>query len=34
MKAIGRDAGPVRPPLTELTSTEIDELKALIAGRS
>ena len=24
----------VRPPLTELTSTEIDELKALIAGRS
>ena len=34
MKAIGRDAGPVRPPLTELTSAEIDELKALIAGRS
>ena len=34
MKAIGRDAGPVRPPLTELTSAEIDELKSLIAGRS
>ena len=34
MKAIGRDAGPVRPPLTELTASEIDELKTLIPGRS
>ncbi|MFP5230869.1 MAG: 5-dehydro-4-deoxyglucarate dehydratase [Acidobacteriota bacterium] len=34
MKAVGRDAGPVRPPLTELDATEIDDLKKLIAGRS
>lgn len=34
MKAIGRDAGPVRPPLTELDSTELEDLKRLIAGRS
>jgi 5-dehydro-4-deoxyglucarate dehydratase len=30
MKAIGRDSGPVRPPLTDLTDSELDELKALI----
>jgi 5-dehydro-4-deoxyglucarate dehydratase len=34
MKAIGRDAGPVRPPLTELDSAELEELRRLIAGRS
>jgi 5-dehydro-4-deoxyglucarate dehydratase len=34
MKAIGRSAGPVRPPLTDLDAHELDELKRLIAGRS
>ena len=34
MKAIGRDAGPVRPPLTELDAGEMEELQQLIAGRS
>lgn len=34
MKAIGRSAGPVRPPLTELDARELEELKKLIAGRS
>jgi 5-dehydro-4-deoxyglucarate dehydratase len=34
MRAIGRSAGPVRPPLTDLTSTELEELGELIAGRS
>jgi 5-dehydro-4-deoxyglucarate dehydratase len=34
MKAVGRSAGPVRPPLTELDATEMDELTRLIAGRS
>jgi 5-dehydro-4-deoxyglucarate dehydratase len=34
MKAVGRDAGPVRPPLTELDSAELEELRRLIAGRS
>src|ERR1700678_2399903 len=34
MKAIGRSAGPVRPPLTDLTSAELEELRRLIAGRS
>jgi 5-dehydro-4-deoxyglucarate dehydratase len=34
MKAIGRSAGPVRPPLTELTETEMSELSSLVAGRS
>jgi 5-dehydro-4-deoxyglucarate dehydratase len=33
MKAIGRSAGPVRSPLTELTETEFGELSKLIAGR-
>jgi 5-dehydro-4-deoxyglucarate dehydratase len=31
MRAVGRDAGPVRPPLTELMDSEFSELKALIA---
>ncbi|RVT93150.1 5-dehydro-4-deoxyglucarate dehydratase [Sphingomonas crocodyli] len=30
MKAIGRDAGPVRTPLTDLSNGELAELKALI----
>lgn len=30
MTAIGRPAGPVRPPLTDLTAVELTELKALI----
>ncbi len=31
MTAIGRDAGPVRLPLTDLTPAELNELKGLIA---
>jgi 5-dehydro-4-deoxyglucarate dehydratase len=34
MKAIGRPAGPVRTPLTDLTEAELQELTKLIAGRS
>jgi len=34
MKLIGRDSGPVRIPLTDLTEEELAALKALIAGRS
>jgi 5-dehydro-4-deoxyglucarate dehydratase len=34
MKLIGRDAGPVRTPLTDLTADELASLKSLIAGRS
>jgi 5-dehydro-4-deoxyglucarate dehydratase len=34
MMAVGRNAGPVRPPLTNLTDTEQQELEALIRGRS
>ena len=34
MKAVGRPAGSVRPPLTDLEPSECDELKALIANRS
>jgi 5-dehydro-4-deoxyglucarate dehydratase len=34
MKAVGRSAGPVRPPLTDLTEAELQELTKLIAGRS
>jgi len=34
MNAIGRSAGPVRPPLTELDASELEDLKRLIAGRS
>jgi len=33
MTATGRDAGPVRPPLTDLEPRELEELKKLIAGR-
>jgi 5-dehydro-4-deoxyglucarate dehydratase len=32
MRAIGRSAGPVRSPLTDLTAAEFDQLKALIAS--
>ncbi|WP_315835348.1 5-dehydro-4-deoxyglucarate dehydratase [Bradyrhizobium prioriisuperbiae] len=32
MKVIGRDSGPVRPPLTDLTAAEIAELEALVQG--
>jgi len=31
MTAVGRHAGPVRPPLTDLTAAELEELKSLIA---
>ncbi len=31
MKVIGRDSGPVRPPLTDLTEAEMAELGALVA---
>ena len=34
MKAVGRPAGPVRPPLTDLTEAELRDLTKLIAGRS
>jgi 5-dehydro-4-deoxyglucarate dehydratase len=34
MKAVGRPAGPVRPPLTDLTAAELQDLTRLIAGRS
>ena len=34
MKAVGRPAGPVRPPLTDLTEAELSDLTKLIAGRS
>lgn len=34
MKAIGRPAGPVRSPLTELTEAEFHELTKLVAGKS
>ena len=30
MKAVGRDAGPVRPPLTYLSDAELEELRGLI----
>jgi 5-dehydro-4-deoxyglucarate dehydratase len=32
MKLVGRDSGPVRPPLTDLTVAELDELKGLVQG--
>ncbi len=32
MKVIGRDSGPVRPPLTDLDAGEVAELAALING--
>ena len=31
MKVIGRDSGPVRSPLTDLTESEMAELAALVA---
>jgi 5-dehydro-4-deoxyglucarate dehydratase len=31
MRAVGRPAGPTRPPLTELTTGEFDELRQLIS---
>ena len=31
MKVIGRDSGPVRSPLTDLTSGEVEELSALVS---
>jgi 5-dehydro-4-deoxyglucarate dehydratase len=34
MKAVGRPAGPVRPPLIDLTAGEQEELTGLIAGKS
>jgi 5-dehydro-4-deoxyglucarate dehydratase len=34
MRAIGRPAGPVRTPLTDLDKTEMEALTELIAGRS
>lgn len=34
LTAVGRSAGPVRPPLIELEPNELEELKKLIAGRS
>jgi 5-dehydro-4-deoxyglucarate dehydratase len=33
MKLVGRDCGPVRAPLTDLTPQEMEELAVLIAGR-
>jgi 5-dehydro-4-deoxyglucarate dehydratase len=34
MLAIGRPAGPVRTPLTDLDASEMDALTKLIAGRA
>jgi 5-dehydro-4-deoxyglucarate dehydratase len=34
MRAVGRPAGPVRTPLTDLDQSEMDALNKLIAGRS
>jgi 5-dehydro-4-deoxyglucarate dehydratase len=34
MRAVGRSAGPVRPPLADLEPAESSELEKLIAGRS
>jgi len=34
MRAVGRPAGPVRTPLTDLDTSELDALAKLIAGRS
>jgi 5-dehydro-4-deoxyglucarate dehydratase len=34
MRAVGRPAGPVRTPLTDLDQSEMDDLNKLIAGRS
>jgi 5-dehydro-4-deoxyglucarate dehydratase len=34
MNAVGRPAGPVRPPLTDLDQGEMQELSSLLAGRS
>ena len=34
MRAVGRSAGPVRTPLTELDAAEMEALTKLIAGRS
>jgi 5-dehydro-4-deoxyglucarate dehydratase len=34
MTAVGHGAGPVRPPLTDLTQDELAELAALINGLS
>jgi len=31
MKVIGRDSGPVRPPLTDLIEQELTELASLVA---
>lgn len=33
MRAVGRSAGPVRPPLVELDPAELDQLRMLIAER-
>lgn len=33
LAAVGRSAGPVRPPLTEVAPNELEELKRLISGR-
>jgi 5-dehydro-4-deoxyglucarate dehydratase len=33
MRLVGRDCGPVRSPLTDLTAAEMDMLAALVAGR-
>jgi 5-dehydro-4-deoxyglucarate dehydratase len=34
LRAVGRDPGPVRAPLTDLTPAEFEELKSLIADRN
>jgi 5-dehydro-4-deoxyglucarate dehydratase len=31
MKVVGRSAGPVRAPLTDLTDAELTELSALVS---
>jgi 5-dehydro-4-deoxyglucarate dehydratase len=34
MKVTGRDSGPVRPPLTDLSAPEVAELTALVQDLS
>ncbi len=34
MRVVGRDAGGVRPPLTDLEDAEVEQLRALVATRS
>ena len=32
LQVVGRPAGPVRPPLSDLTEAEVEELRVLVAA--